>query len=390
MPAVYLADHSPSAQVHDSWVLIGIAGGGIGGLALAAALHRRGADVVVFEQQERVRDLGAGISLWPNALAALDSVGLGEMVRDLGQPLASGGLVSSAGHRGATFSTRGFTSAFGEPLRCVDRGELVTALAAILPEESLLVGQRVNGYRHVGRQVAIDTAGHEGHRLDALIGADGIGSKISVQLAGPLSWASSGYTAWRGLSQVQGPGDDDGSFWLCLHNGEEFGWMPLRNGRTYWFATAVHDRIGEGVTAGAYLREAFRQAPAPVVSLLEGTPEGAIVRNDILDRRRPRRWTDGALAVLGDAAHPMRPHLGQGGCQAIEDAAVLTRLLTMRTPTSPRYCVSTREDVAGGQRQSSSCHVDPVSRTRSDGERERSTSACGRCATGRWSSACTR
>lgn len=114
---------------------------------------------------------------------------------------------------------------------------------------------------------------------------------------------------------------------MCLHNGHEFGWLPLRDGRTYWFATAMLDSVSSDRSAREYLQTAFKHHPHPVPWLIDATPDVALLRNDIVDRATAARWTDGPVAVLGDAAHPMRPHLGQGGCQAIEDAAALAQLL---------------------------------------------------------------
>ncbi len=308
-------------------MLVGIAGAGIGGLTLAVALHRRGVDVVVFERQDRLRDHGAGISLWPNAVAALDSVGLGEVVRDIGSPLASGGALSMSGRPAVTFSSSAFRAVLGEPLLCVDRGELVSALVSELPKSAVVAGSEVVGYARVRGQIVVQTKEHgEARAVDVLIGADGFNSRIATQIGGPLDRRPSGYTAWRAIAAFEQQDREDG-FWACLHNGHELGWLPLPNCRTYWFATAMIDQIDTQATDYDYLRSRFMQHPDPLPSLIDATPPDALVRNDIIDRAMPRRWTDGAVAVLGDAAHPMRPHLGQGGCQAIEDASVLAQLL---------------------------------------------------------------
>jgi 2-polyprenyl-6-methoxyphenol hydroxylase-like FAD-dependent oxidoreductase len=307
-------------------VRVGVAGAGIGGLTLAAALHRRGVEVAVFEKQEVLRAAGAGISLWPNALAALDACGLGDAVRAVGQPLASGGLMSMDGRPAATFSARAFRAALGEPLVCVKRAELVSALAAQLPAAALLAGTAVDGYTLEAGGVTVRLSGRHDEHVDVLIGADGIASAIAAQIAGPPTWRPSGYTAWRGIAEpVDGPRGD--GLWMCLHNGHEFGWLPLRDGRTYWFATAMLTAVESDRPAREYLRAAFKQHPDPVPALIDATPDQALLRNDIIDRAKAARWTDGPIAVLGDAAHPMRPHLGQGGCQAIEDAAAIAHLL---------------------------------------------------------------
>lgn len=303
--------------------MIGIAGAGIGGLTLAVALQRLGVEVVVLERQAQIRDSGAGISLWPNALAALDAIGVGEMVRSLGA--ASGGAMQLKrdGRPGVRVSGEAFRSALGGEIVCVYRGDLVAQLAACLPAGAVRTGVAVSGYDLAGAAVRVRLADGGQAKVDGLVGADGIYSAVASSLSGPLCFSYSGYTAWRAVARgVGGLGED--SFGGCLAGGHEFGWLPLGGDRTYWFATACLPEGGESQSDDdAYLAEVFGEWPAPVADLVAATATQDRVRNDIVDRGRPRRWTDGPVSLLGDAAHPMRPHLGQGGCQAIEDAAVL-------------------------------------------------------------------
>ncbi|MHB1713188.1 MAG: FAD-dependent monooxygenase, partial [Acidimicrobiales bacterium] len=306
---------------------IGIAGGGIGGLTLAAALQQQGVEVLVLERQSEIRDAGAGISLWPNALAALDAVGLGEVVRSLGRSLAEGGERKLDGGIALTFSRRRFQAALGEGLVCVDRGEFVRALAGRVRPGTVRTDCAVAGYDLNPSGVTIRL--HDGGdvAVDAVVGADGIGSAVATQLAGPLQSSYSGYAAWRAIAETDSVPEDD-RFWACLADGHEFGWLPIGSGRTYWFATACLPE-GHSFPEGdeAYLKETFGHWPYPIPHLLAATPSQRLVRNDIVDRAMPNQWSDGPVTLLGDAAHPMRPHLGQGGCQAIEDAVVLASYL---------------------------------------------------------------
>jgi 2-polyprenyl-6-methoxyphenol hydroxylase-like FAD-dependent oxidoreductase len=313
--------------------LIGIAGGGIGGLTLAVALQKQGVEVLVLERQSEIRDRGAGISLWPNALAALDAVGLGEVVRSLGRSLAEGGERKLDGGVAFTFSRRSFQAALGEGLVCVDRGDLVRALAARLRPGTVRTDCTVAGYTLNPSGVTIRLHNGGDVAVDAVVGADGIGSAIATQLVGPLQSSYSGYAAWRAIAETDSEPEDD-QFWACLADGHEFGWLPIGNNRTYWFATACLPE-GHSFPEGdeAYLKDAFGHWPHPIPHLLAATPSHQLACNDIVDRAMPDKWSDGPVTLLGDAAHPMRPHLGQGGCQAIEDAAVLT------------FCLAKSQDV---------------------------------------------
>jgi 2-polyprenyl-6-methoxyphenol hydroxylase-like FAD-dependent oxidoreductase len=308
-------------------VIVGIAGGGIAGLTLAGALQPQGVDVVVLERQPEVRDTGAGISLWPNALAALDAAGLGGVVRSLGRTLAGGGEKRLDGRVALSLSRRSFEAALGEGLICVDRGELVRALAGHLRPGTVRTGCAVTGYDLGSSGVTVRFSDGGGLAVDALVGADGINSAIASELNRPLRSSYSGYTAWRGIAETTAAFESD-QIWVCLAGGHEFGWMPVGDAHTYWFATCWLPE-GQRFPGGddAYLKQTFSKWPQPIPDLLTATPPERLVRNDVVDRAMPDRWSDGAVTLVGDAAHPMRPHLGQGGCQAIEDAVVLASYL---------------------------------------------------------------
>jgi 2-polyprenyl-6-methoxyphenol hydroxylase-like FAD-dependent oxidoreductase len=312
-------------------VIVGIAGGGIAGLTLAGVLQPQGVDVVVLERQPEVRDTGAGISLWPNALAALDAAGLGYVVRSLGRTLAAGGQKRLDGRVALNFSRRSFEAALGEGLTCVDRGELVRALAGRLRPGTVRTGYAVAGYDRGSSGVTVLSSDGGGLAVDALVGADGINSAIACELNGLLRPSYSGYTAWRGIAKTSSTSESD-QIWVCLAGGHEFGWMPVGDAHTYWFATSWLPQ-GHRFSGGddAYLKETFSKWPQPIPGLLAATPPERLARNDVVDRAMPDRWSDGVVTLVGDAAHPMRPHLGQGGCQAIEDAVVLASCLAKST-----------------------------------------------------------
>jgi 2-polyprenyl-6-methoxyphenol hydroxylase-like FAD-dependent oxidoreductase len=303
-----------------------IIGGGIGGLAAAIALRRCGASVRVFERAPEVREVGAGLSLWPNGLRALDALGVGAAVRsrsirDLSSALRrwDGRVIVAAG--GAELERR-----LGDVALVIHRSELLALLRRELPNDAVVTGASCVGFSAEGRGVSARFANGMTASGDVLIGADGIGSVVRARLFGAHPPSYAGYTAWRGVVSFEHtrllPG-------IAIGRGSQFGQVPMADGQVYWFATQNGPPAREPPSAGwkAHLLETFAGWHAPIPELLAATPEAAILHNDIIDRPPLARWGHGRITLLGDAAHPMTPNLGQGANQALEDAEALARVL---------------------------------------------------------------
>jgi 2-polyprenyl-6-methoxyphenol hydroxylase-like FAD-dependent oxidoreductase len=299
---------------------IAVVGAGIAGLAAAAALTQHGHSVTVIEERTDTSS-GAGISIWPNALAALDHLGLGDQVRAAGGRITAGAIRWKDGRWLRRPAGERIVTALGEPLVVLQRAALRDVLAAALTPGSVVEGVAV-------RDVSTTPAGVRLHLTDsstldaeAVVGADGTGSVVARHLNGALTHRYAGYTAWRGVASIAIHPDLAGE---TMGAGAEVGHVPMGPDRTYWFAT---ERATEGASAPegelAYLRAKFASWATPIPAMLAATEPAEVLRNDLYDRELARCWAAGPVVLVGDAAHPMRPHLGQGGCQALEDAAVL-------------------------------------------------------------------
>lgn len=305
-----------------------IAGAGIAGLALAAGLRHAGArwSCLLLEERPALGSTGGAITLWPAALAALDRIGVGREVRGLGHAVGAGSVRTRTGRTLRTLDAGRTAAALGEPLLAVRRGELVEALHHAAGAAVIRYDDPVLGFERIPGGVRVRT-GTGAVEAAALVGADGYRSRVARTLHPGLTESYAGFPAWRGLARAEGLEA------VQLWGGrQELGVVPLGRGEVYWFAT-VREPAG-GVLAPdpadelAHLRAAFAGWPDPVQRVLDATDPATLSRNDVMDRASLRTWRDGPVVVIGDAAHPMRPHLGQGGCQALLDAATLAELLS--------------------------------------------------------------
>lgn len=301
-----------------------VVGAGIAGLATAAGLQRSGHEVTIVEERVDTSS-GTGISIWPNALAALDRLGLGDAVRDCGGRVTAGAMRSRDGAWLRKPARDRMVTALGEPLVVARRATLMQLLSDTLAPGTVETGLAAEALTVTGRGVRIALSDGTSREADAVVGADGVGSVVARHLNGTLNRRYAGYTAWRGVAVHSLNPELAGE---TMGSGTEFGHVPLGPDHTYWFAT---ERGPEGRTSPegelAYLASKYSGWADPIPAVLAATDPGDVLRNDLYDREEAREWASGPVVLVGDAAHPMRPHLGQGGCQGIEDAAVLVHCL---------------------------------------------------------------
>jgi 2-polyprenyl-6-methoxyphenol hydroxylase-like FAD-dependent oxidoreductase len=301
-----------------------VAGGGIGGMAAALALHRAGLGVTVFERAPVFREVGAGVSLWPNATRVLESLGVLEGILARGETVTQFNLHRPDGIRISAIPMTGYAT----PAVCVHRADLHRALFAPLPASALEAGQVIESFREEPGGVTLRFAGGREVRADGLIGADGINSIIRAQLHGAAPALYRGYRIWRGLAPDPG-GLVRGHISETWGAGRRFGIMPIGQGRICWYATYNCPASQPDGADGrqAEVRALFRGWHDPIPALIEATASADILKTDARDRPPLRTWGWGGVTLLGDAAHPITPNVGQGACMAIEDAACLAKLL---------------------------------------------------------------
>jgi salicylate hydroxylase len=313
---------------------VAIIGGGIGGLTAANALSRAGIEVAVYEAAAELREIGAGVALHPNAMKVLRAIGVEDGVRAVAGRSQWQVLRNwKTGRVIGRTSRRQQAASFGIEGATVHRADLLDVLADALPAGTVTLGKRCTQVRTDGEVAAARFADGSEIEADVIVGADGIHSRVRASLFGPDDPRFTGKICYRSVVPavaVRGARPpSDSAQWLGPH-----GTIVLYPMRGEELVNVVCHYDDAGYRHESWITECGREE---VLGRYAGWHEsllrlfaaaGTWYKWALYDRDPIPRWTRGRVTVLGDAAHPMLPYLGQGACQAIEDGAVLATALS--------------------------------------------------------------
>jgi len=312
---------------------VGIIGGGIGGVTAAGALHKFGIQAAVYERAPELKEAGAGMMLWPNATRVLKSLGVLDAIVARSGPNTNFLVRSSRGKVLMNIAL----GEFDAPALCARRSDLLSALLSAVPPEHIRLGREHVRLEQSKSKVRIHFADGDVAEHDAVIGADGLRSRVRAQLFGVSDPVYRGYAVWRGVAAYGGdaicPGDNSETW----GHGSRFGILDIGNNRYTWYATAnIRQRDQSPANdireLKAHLAHRFATWHEPIPHLIEAAE--FILENPACDLPPLPKWTSGRVTLLGDAAHPCTPNLGQGGGMAIEDAMVLAKCFANNRSTS--------------------------------------------------------
>jgi salicylate hydroxylase len=327
----------------NSAMRVGIVGAGIGGLSLALALRERGLEADVFEQAAQLTEIGAAIALSANGLRDYARLGLLEQ-------LAAASTIRTEliyrhwrnGHRIAAHPVRQhnwYEKQFGAPYFGVHRADLQTVLSRAFGLANLHLGWRLNNIIEQPNSVVLEFANGRTHEADLVVGADGVGSTTRRWVTGAEDTVYSGTSAFRGIVPTENlpslPDPHAIQFWMgpdghLLHyaiggNGESVNFFAVVESPRIWTHEGSVIEVGEQVPVAS-----FRGWHPAVTEMIEAA--SSPIRWGLFAVRPLLRWYRGRVVILGDAAHGMLPHHGQGANTSIEDAFALAGLLAEARP----------------------------------------------------------
>ncbi|KAF3886942.1 FAD-dependent monooxygenase [Tolypothrix bouteillei VB521301] len=311
---------------------VAVIGAGLGGLAVAVALRKLGCDVQVYEKAQDFRPIGGGLGLLPNGLNFLDAIepGIVETIKNSGCEVSKTLLKNTQGETIRTNPASRYQDKYGRPFITVWWWHLQQILASKLPSESIHLDHRCIGFEQDDRCVSIYFENGKRVSADLLIGADGINSAIRESLIGDGKPRYLGSMSWRTVINYKQEALNPGELGFVQGNQEFMYLLNVGNGYISW----LYRRLLPDFTLSQNVAEVKSRVLARLAdwgeslrALVEATPAEQILEAPICDRLPLNSWSQGRVVLLGDAAHPMAPALGQGANCTFEDAYELASCL---------------------------------------------------------------
>ena len=311
-----------------------IIGGGIAGLTAAIALRQRGLAVQVFEAAPQILPVGAGIWMAPNAMQVFDRLGLAQRISAGGVPLQAIEIVDGRMRPLLRTDQARIRQRFGHTTTAIRRATLQQILLAEVGPTEVLLHKTCTGLVEDADGVTVTFADGSTQRAGFVVGADGLRSPVRAHLFPGVRPGGTGHLVWRGMSAVQLAPHYKQAIREAWADGLRFGFSEIADGVVDWFAAVPGSFGGERAGLLARLQKAFSGFAYPVPAILAAADESAIIKNEVLDIDPLPHWHRGRSCLIGDAAHAATPYLGQGGCQAVEDAYALALTLAQH-PDDP-------------------------------------------------------
>jgi 2-polyprenyl-6-methoxyphenol hydroxylase-like FAD-dependent oxidoreductase len=302
---------------------ITIVGGGIAGLTTAIALNKAGFSTTIFEAAPEVKAVGAGLALAANAMKAFQKIGIAEDVIAEGRILPAFLLLDQQGKQLAKTNSEALSKKYGVDNFTIHRADLHRVLLSKLDPTTVHSNKRIVDIITQGEKTILTFQDGSTHETEVLVAADGIHSPIRKKLLPESKERYAGYTCWRAIiDNTKLQITESSETW---GNKGRFGIVPLAHNKIYWFACINAKAQDEKMKAFrvADLAAHFKDFHAPIPQILQETKDEHLLWKDINDLQPIHQLAFGNIVLIGDAGHATTPNMGQGACQAIEDAIIL-------------------------------------------------------------------
>ncbi len=316
-----------------------ILGGGIAGLCAGIALRNLGIKAAIFEASPEIKPVGAGLALAANAMKAFHHLGIADEVIRAGRQLKQFTIYDESGNPITLTDADALSQKHGISNFAIHRADLHRVLWSKLDADQIMTGKRSTGIETTADGYRITFDDNTTWDTQYVIAADGIHSPVRSQVAPDSRLRYAGYTCWRGIvDNTELQISETSETWG--RNGR-FGIVPLPGNRIYWFAckNAPPNDLALKQYKSEDIYAIFRKFHRPVGDIIRATKDENIIWNDICDLEPLRQYAFGNLVLIGDAAHATTPNMGQGACQAIEDAVFLAECLRKNSIVSHAFQV---------------------------------------------------
>ncbi len=307
---------------------ITIIGGGIAGLSLAVALEKKGINYHLYEQTAELRPVGAGIILANNAMQVYRHLGISDVLKQAGHPISMIHLTDAKLNALTSTNLSLFEEKYKLTNLAIHRAALIDILKSHIDPQKLILDAKLEEieFNNFSREYFLKFKNQQETKTKILIGADGINSQVRNKLFPKRKIRLTNQVCWRGIGKFDPPHNFKAELTEAWGKAKRFGFVPLDDQTVYWYA--LKNKEANDLHDLNKLKTLFRNFHPSVTSILSQTNGKVIHKSVISDLEPSKNWYDDQVCLMGDAAHATTPNMGQGACQAIEDAYVLSECLS--------------------------------------------------------------
>ncbi len=305
---------------------IDIIGAGIGGLTASIALSKKGISSQIFEQAPFVKPVGAGIILANNAMQVYEMLGLKDKIREAGNPISRINITDKSLKSISTTDLGYFEKKYDVQNIAIHRGALQEILTHQIPPESISLNHQLRSIQKPDKSYEVEFSNGTRKQMKVLIGADGIHSKVRDQLFFNSVIRQTNQVCWRGVLNFSLPKSYQHELNEAWGKGDRFGFVQISEQQVYWYALKTFE-YGPEEFKVENLSDYFGSFDPLILEIIKNTHINSIYTSTISDLTPRKNWSYAGVCLIGDAAHATTPNMGQGACQAIEDAYCLAECL---------------------------------------------------------------